>query len=115
MKFIPINPPLRPGQTVACFLCHATTTKAKAIDGKTHGLFVCESCEKEEIMVTKSYRVVRLYFNGGRRVIHTGLTLEQAQEHCSDPETSSKTCKKAHNVKRTRSRGPWFDSFEEDR
>ena len=24
--------------------------------------------------------------------IKTGLTLEEAQEHCSDPETSSPTC-----------------------
>lgn len=32
------------------------------------------------------YKIQRLYFRGGRRTINTGLTLEQAQAHCSDPE-----------------------------
>ena len=59
------------------------------------------------------YRIVRMYFKGGRRVIKSGLTLEQAQAHCQDPETSSSTCTKARNVQRTKARGPWFDGYEE--
>ena len=35
------------------------------------------------------YKIVRSYFNGGKRTIKTGLTLEEAQAHCKDPETSS--------------------------
>lgn len=62
-------------------------------------------------MVDK-YKIVRMYFRGGRRTIETGLTLEQAQAHCQDPETSSSTCKKAANVRRTREKGPWFDGYE---
>ena len=58
------------------------------------------------------YKIVRMYFRGGRRVIRTGLTLAEAQEHCRDPETSSKTCKKAANVRRTAHRGPWFDGYD---
>lgn len=29
-----------------------------------------------------TYKIVRMYFNGGRRTIKKGLTLEQAQAHC---------------------------------
>lgn len=59
------------------------------------------------------YKVVRMFFKGGKRTIKSGLTLEEAQAHCKDPETSSSTCKKPHNVRRTRERGPWFDGYEE--
>jgi len=59
------------------------------------------------------YKIIRMYFEGGSRVIKKGLTLEQAQAHCRDPETSSRTCKKAGNVARTQSKGPWFDGYEE--
>lgn len=64
-----------------------------------------------------TYKVVRMYFNSAehpKRTIRTGLTLEEAQEHCKDPETSSRTCKQAENVARTRRCGPWFDGYEEE-
>jgi hypothetical protein len=60
-----------------------------------------------------SYKIVRMFFKGGKRTIKTGLTLEQAQKHCSDPETSSKTATKYAARKRTEMRGPWFDGYEE--
>jgi hypothetical protein len=59
------------------------------------------------------YKIIRMYFRGGRREIARGLTLEQAQAHCTDPETSSSTCTKAAGKRRTRLRGPWFDGYEE--
>jgi hypothetical protein len=59
------------------------------------------------------YKIVRMYQDGPPRTIKRGLTLEQAQAHCRDPETSSSTCKKPHNVRRTRERGPWFDGYTE--
>ena len=58
------------------------------------------------------YMIVRMYFRGGRRVIKTGLSLEQAQRHCKDPETSSKTCRNSAGVRRTRNMGAWFDGYE---
>lgn len=63
-----------------------------------------------------SYKIQRIYFNrpGHRRTLDTGLTLEQAQAHCQDPETSSSTCKKSHNVRRTRQMGGWFDTYTEE-
>ena len=60
-----------------------------------------------------SYKIIRFFFNGGKRVIKRGLTLEEAQRHCSDPETSSSTCKLAVNRRRTKARGPWFDGYDE--
>jgi hypothetical protein len=59
------------------------------------------------------YKIVRMFFKGGRRTIRRNLTLEQAQTHCRDPETSSRTCTKAAGRKRTQIRGPWFDGYEE--
>jgi hypothetical protein len=61
------------------------------------------------------YKIVRSYMKGGRRTIRTGLTLAEAQAHCQDPETSSRTCTKAHLRRRTAERGPWFDGYEECR
>lgn len=60
------------------------------------------------------YKIIRMYFGSTpNRVIKTGLTLEQAQAHCRDPETSSQTCKKRVNIRRTERFGPWFDSYSE--
>lgn len=61
------------------------------------------------------YKIVRYYQRGTNRVVTRGLTLEQAQAHCADPETSSRTCTKAAGRKRTRERGEWFDGYTEDR
>ena len=62
-----------------------------------------------------SYKIIRFYFNrpGYRRTIARGLTLEEAQRHCSDPETSSSTFKLPVNRRRTRQQGPWFDGYDE--
>jgi hypothetical protein len=64
--------------------------------------------------VTETYKIVRMYQRGGKRTISKGLTLEQAQEHCRDPETSSRTCAKSENKRRTKLRGPWFDGYEKE-
>jgi hypothetical protein len=63
-----------------------------------------------------SYKIQRIYFKrpGQRRTINYGLTLEQAQAHCQDPETSSSTCTKSHNVRRTKQMGAWFDCYTEE-
>ena len=61
-----------------------------------------------------SYKIVRYYFDATRRTIKTGLTLEEAQAHCQDPETSSRTCTKAAGRRRTRLYGEWFDGYTEE-
>jgi len=61
-----------------------------------------------------TYKVVRFYFDrpGYRRTIRRGLTLAEAQTHCSDPETSSSTATSAEARRRTQRLGPWFDGYE---
>jgi len=62
-----------------------------------------------------TYKIVRFFQHQDTRpVIKRGLTLEQAQAHCHDPETSSRTCKLAKNVRLTRNMGPWFDGYTEE-
>ena len=48
-----------------------------------------------------AYKIVRFYaphLNKSNRVIQRGLTLEEAQEHCKNPET--------------RKAGEWFDGYD---
>jgi hypothetical protein len=61
-------------------------------------------------------KIVRMYQNRDipSRTIQRGLTLEQAQAHCSDPETSSTTCTTAAGKARTRRLGPWFDGYVDE-
>jgi hypothetical protein len=61
------------------------------------------------------YNIIRLYEDQSinSRTIRRGLTLEEAQAHCSDPETSSSTCTNAVGKRRTKSLGRWFDAYEE--
>ena len=59
-----------------------------------------------------SYKVIRFFQRSGcRRAVRWGLTLAQAQAHCSDPETSSQTCRGHRNKRRTWRAGPWFDGY----
>jgi hypothetical protein len=59
-----------------------------------------------------TYKILRCYAEGHpKEIIATGLTLEEAQEHCNNPETSSRTCKSSEGKRRTRQKGEWFDAF----
>lgn len=46
-----------------------------------------------------------------RRILERNVTLEEAQAHCKDPETSSSTATKRSAVRRTKILGAWFDGF----
>jgi hypothetical protein len=63
-----------------------------------------------------TYRIVRMYQDPGHssRTLERGLTLDEAQAHCRDLETSSSTCTEAAAKARTRKFGPWFDGYEEE-
>tara|TARA_Y100000766_G_C18794720_1_gene550023 strand:+ start:773 stop:949 length:177 start_codon:yes stop_codon:yes gene_type:complete len=54
------------------------------------------------------YEIIRFRFDGNHRVIKRGLTLEEAQEHCLDPESSGKTCSDLSK------RGKWFDKYTKE-
>ena len=62
--------------------------------------------------MAERYNIVRMYFKGGKRIIKRNLTLEEAQAHCRNPETSSRTCTSAAAKRRTRTKGAWFDGYE---
>lgn len=49
----------------------------------------------------KSYKIIRFFQDSNKpnKVILTGLTLEQAQNHCQDPDTSG---------------DGWFDGYDEE-
>lgn len=62
-----------------------------------------------------TYKVVRFYQGDHpREVVETGLTLEEAQAHCKDPDSSSRTCTSKSGNARTRKFGDWFEGFEEE-
>lgn len=68
------------------------------------------------------YKIVRHYLGpivhgshqSYRRTVVTGLSLDQAQAHCKDPETSSSTATSATGRRRTRQHGRWFDGYTEE-
>ena len=63
-----------------------------------------------------NYKIVRYYYqDNSNKVIKRGLSLEQAQAWCQDPETSSKTCQNTVKIKYTRRVGDWFDGYIEDK
>ena len=61
-----------------------------------------------------SYSIVRMYQEHDNEVIETDLTLDEAQAHCSDDETSSRTCEDEEGLARTALMGAWFDGYEEE-
>lgn len=63
-----------------------------------------------------TYKIVRMYENSNvpNRVVKRGLTLEEAQAHCKDPETSSSTCTNYKGRKRTETLGRWFDGYSKE-
>lgn len=63
-----------------------------------------------------SYKIVRMFFDDDFPSIELGggLTLEEAQAHCRDPETSSKTCTSDELLQLTDACGMWFDGYEEE-
>ena len=61
-------------------------------------------CKREIGML---YNIVRFYEDDfcENRIIKRKLTLEEAQAHCKDPETSGSTCSDLNK------RGQWFDGY----
>lgn len=63
------------------------------------------------------YRILRFYFEDRppTKIVDRGLTLEEAQKHCCDEETSSSTCKGEDGLNETEKFGKWFDGYEEEK
>ncbi len=63
----------------------------------------------------QTYKIMRMYKDHDKtHTIKTRLSLEEAQAHCRDPETSSRTCKGERGMKLTAINGPWFDEYEKE-
>lgn len=58
-----------------------------------------------------TYKIVRYHQHGEPETQQTGLTLEEAQAHCSSPLTSSTTARSTAALAYTRRHGPWFDGY----
>lgn len=84
---------------------------------------VCPSCQSprrvtpEDTTGAKAYRIRRYFEREGKETltIRDRVTLSEAQAHCRNPETSSKTATSAKAQRYTRLHGPWFDGYEERR
>jgi hypothetical protein len=66
-----------------------------------------------------TYRIVRFYQRGGpmgveRETVKEGLTFAEAQDHCNDPETSSKTGTGPTARDITSLWSDWFDGYEQE-
>jgi hypothetical protein len=63
--------------------------------------------------VEVTYKIVRNFEDDDldKEVIKRGLTLEEAQAHCEDPETSSSTATGVLEVELTERVGRWFDGY----
>ena len=57
-----------------------------------------------------------MFFNDDVRtkVIKRGLSLEDAQKHCRDKQTSSSTCTDSKAKSLTEQVGPWFDGYTDE-
>ena len=56
-------------------------------------------------------KIIEFREKGKNEQIKSDLTLEEAQEHCQDPETSSKTCKAPHLRGKKNKIGEWFHGY----
>jgi hypothetical protein len=65
--------------------------------------------------MSDSYKIV-LFYEGDHPTekVRSGLTLEEAQAHCKDSNTTSRTCTTAAGRARTRKHGPWFEGFTKE-
>ena len=56
----------------------------------------------ERVGEPRIYRIIRYHFNGRPRTVRNCVTLTEAQNHCSRPDTSSHSTDK----------GAWFDGYD---
>jgi hypothetical protein len=60
----------------------------------------------------QSYKIVRKFRDSGRSyTIDHNMDLDDAKRWCSSPDASSATCTTKAGVRRTATKGPWFDAY----
>ena len=71
-----------------------------------------EMIRRYQLAPNSNYRIVRLFRDSGRNyTIARNLTLNEAQAHCQNPNSSSRTATDKTGKARTRKCGPWFDAY----
>lgn len=60
------------------------------------------------------FTITRKFASGLDEQLAVGCTLAEAKEHCSDAQSSSRTCTHPNLVELTALKGPWFDCFTEE-
>ena len=89
--------------------------RLKKLGIKCRGNYIKKADLEKIIASEPTYSIVRFFKNNHpRQIIKKGLSLEEAKEHCSDPEASSATCEEESNIKLTEKMGDWFDGFYEE-
>ena len=76
------------------------TKNVASIDLNTKGQKTMSTEENQPIHEERIYKIVRYRENGTRRTIRDRVTLTEAQEHCSDP-----------NTRGIRNGVRWFDGY----
>jgi len=61
----------------------------------------------------QTYMIIRFYEHSRPEILRKGLTLKQAQDYCSHPESSSTTAKSSEALARTEN-GAWFDGYTKE-
>lgn len=66
-------------------------------------------------MGDERYDIIRMFFSDDYDtfVVKRNVTLEEAQAHCSDPETSSRSGTSDWVKAYTEKYGDWFDGYEQ--
>jgi len=63
-----------------------------------------------------TYKIVRKFFGDHQdELVDENLTLEEVRKHCTDKESSSRTCTSKEGRALTREKGEWFDSYYEEK
>lgn len=95
-----------------CFGCKKKLTKA---DAREYAAMAEARMPQETTFhYAPLYRIVRAFLDSGtRRIVRTDLTLGEAQAHCRDPESASKTARSKKARACTRRNGAWVDRYED--
>lgn len=82
------------------------------LDERYAGRFNLPLDDELQIVMADTYKIIRFFQDYPSQVVRTGLTLDEVNAWCNDPETSSRTATSDVALERTRTYGHWFDGRE---
>lgn len=102
-----ISVQIKQGDVVTVLYSSTHPIDTAALGAKCLTGFELVEVEEPTYTITRFFRDPR----NPSQVLHRGLSLEEVQEHCSDPESSSSTATSPEAQARTTQFGDWFDGF----